>query len=191
MVGAEGAFEFGYRECGEVTVRKAREGDIDAVERIYDAIHAEEESGKLVTGWIRGVYPVRETAEKALERGDLFVMEEAGGIVGAAVINKAQVDVYSLGSWMHEAPDDEVCVLHTLVISPAEAGKGYGRAFVDFYESYALENGCTELRMDTNARNTAARAMYGKLGYTEIGTVPTVFNGIPNVQLVLLEKNKK
>ena len=42
--------------------------------------------------------------------------------------------------------------------------------------------------MDTNARNEAARAMYRKLGYREIGIVPTVFNGIEGVQLVLLEK---
>lgn len=42
--------------------------------------------------------------------------------------------------------------------------------------------------MDTNERNSRARAMYVKLGYKEIGIVPTVFNGIPGVGLVLLEK---
>lgn len=42
--------------------------------------------------------------------------------------------------------------------------------------------------MDTNAKNTAARGFYKKLGYSEIGIVPCVFNGIPDVQLVLLEK---
>ena len=36
--------------------------------------------------------------------------------------------------------------------------------------------------------NMTARAMYKKLGYKEIGIVPTVFNSIPDVQLVLLEK---
>ena len=44
-------------------------------------------------------------------------------------------------------------------------------------------------RMATNAKNTAARAMYRKLGYAEIAIVPTVFNGIPGVDLVLLEKH--
>jgi ribosomal protein S18 acetylase RimI-like enzyme len=43
--------------------------------------------------------------------------------------------------------------------------------------------------MDTNVRNERARTMYRKLGYKEIAIVPTVFNGIPNVQLVLLEKH--
>jgi hypothetical protein len=37
--------------------------------------------------------------------------------------------------------------------------------------------------------NKAARTMYQKLGYKEIGIVPTTFNGIPGVDLVLLEKN--
>ena len=43
--------------------------------------------------------------------------------------------------------------------------------------------------MDTNAKNETARAMYRKLGYRETGVVPTVFNGIPDVRLVLLEKH--
>jgi hypothetical protein len=42
--------------------------------------------------------------------------------------------------------------------------------------------------MDTNARNTRARAMYKRLGYSEPDIVPCVFNGIEGVQLVLLEK---
>ena len=42
--------------------------------------------------------------------------------------------------------------------------------------------------MDTNERNKRARAMYSKLGYKEAGIVPTVFNGIEGVGLVLLEK---
>ena len=42
--------------------------------------------------------------------------------------------------------------------------------------------------MDTNAGNSRARAMYKKLGYSEAGIIPTVFNGIEGVSLVLLEK---
>ena len=83
----------------------------------------------------------------------------------------------------------DVCVLHTLVISPSAFRRGLGRAFVEFYESWAKEHGFYELRIDTNVKNAGARAMYRKLGYKEIGVVPTVFNGIPDVNLVLLEKN--
>ena len=43
--------------------------------------------------------------------------------------------------------------------------------------------------MDTNALNLPARRLYKHLGYREVGIVPTTFNGIPGVQLVLLEKH--
>ena len=168
--------------------RKAEKKDIDRIAQIYERIHEEEESGAVTIGWIRDVYPVRQTALDALSRGDLFVLEEDGRAAAAAVINRVQVPCYREGAWKHEAAEDKVMVLHTLVVDPAAGGKGLGKAFVDFYEQYAAENGCTELRMDTNARNTRARRMYRKLGYEEIGVVPCVFNGIPDVQLVLLEK---
>lgn len=92
---------------------------------------------------------------------------------------------------VRHVPDEDVCVLHTLVISPECTGKGckgYGRQFLAFYEQYALEPGCSELRLDPYENNKAARAMYGKHGYTEVGIVPTELNGIPDVKLVLLEK---
>ena len=45
-------------------IREARPVDLDAIEKIYDNIHAAEESGKAKIGWISGIYPVRATAEE-------------------------------------------------------------------------------------------------------------------------------
>ena len=169
-------------------IRKAEEKDIDAVAAIYAHIHEQERAGKVTIGWLPGIYPVRGTAEAALARGDLFVYEEEGRVLAAAVINQTQVDAYADGKWTYPARDDEVMVLHTLVVEPTAGGRGIGRAFVAFYERYAREHGCTVLRMDTNAKNAAARRLYQKLGYGEPDIVPCTFNGIPGVQLVLLEK---
>ena len=171
-----------------VQIRKATAADLDAVALIYSHIHTEEEQGRAVIGWQRGIYPERETAEKALERDDLFVEKWDGIVVGTAIINQQQVDVYAGAPWKYEAPDDHVMVLHTLVIDPQTSARGLGRAFVAFYEQYAKEHGCSCLRMDTNVRNTRARGFYQKLGYEEIAAVPCLFNGLKGVELVLLEK---
>ena len=170
-------------------IRKAAEADIPAVAGIYDKLHTEEEAGRATIGWIRGVYPTEDTARQALSRDDLFVLEDSGSIVGAAIINQTQVDAYSGGPWAFDAEDAEVMVLHTLVIDPDAAGHGFGKQFVAFYEDYARKNGCKVLRMDTNSRNARARAMYARLGYREAGIVSCVFNGIEGVGLVLLEKS--
>ncbi len=170
-------------------IRKAFLSDLDGVAAVYEAAHEAESHGLTTTGWQRDIYPTRATAAAALNRDDLFVLTADGRICGTAVINQLQVDVYAGASWEYDADDNSVCVLHTLVISPDVRGKGFGAQFVKFYENYARENRWMELRMDTNARNASARKMYAKLGYTEIGIVPTVFNGIPGVDLVLLEKH--
>lgn len=172
-------------------IRKATKNDIDCITKIYDGIHDGEKKGKTVIGWIRGVYPTVKTAQEALARRDLFVMEDEGEIVASAVINQIQVDAYKQAPWKHAAKDNEVMVLHCLTVDPCRNGKGYGKAFVAFYEEYARRHNCFALRMDTNARNTRAREMYRKLGYEEIGIVTCVFNGIPNVRLVCLEKSLK
>lgn len=172
-------------------IRKAAARDLDAVELLYSRIHDAEEAGIITTGWLRTIYPTRATAEAALARDDLFVLEDGTHIIGSAIINRIQVDVYEGAPWENAVPDDQVCVLHTLVISPSVHGKGYGHQFVEFYEAYAESLGCTELRIDTNERNLAARMMYAGHGYREIATVPTVFNGIAGVNLVLMEKPMK
>ena len=169
-------------------IRKAEKNDLDSVVALYEEIHAAEEAGTVTTGWIRGIYPSRESAKASLDRNDLFVLEENGSILASGIINRIQVDVYAGAPWKHVVPDDQVCVLHTLTVSPASFGKGYARAFLRFYEEYAWQAGCPELRIDTNAVNRSARAMYRKHGYDEIAIVPAVFNGIPDVRLVLLEK---
>ena len=171
-----------------MTIRQATAADISAVASIYDAIHTAEEAGQAVIGWVRGVYPTENTAQAALDRGDLFVMESEGKVAGSAIINQSQCDGYETACWQYPADEREIMVLHTLTILPDTAGQGLGRAFVAFYEQYARERGCRYLRMDTNERNTRARAMYAKLGYSEIGVIDTVFNGIKGVNLVLLEK---
>lgn len=170
-------------------IRKATQADIPAVADIYDHILTEEEAGRATIGWIRGVYPTQQTAQDALEAGDLFVLEADGAVAAAAKLNQIQVPEYANAQWRHpDAPEAEIMVLHTLVVDPAQAGKGYGSAFVQFYEDYARENGCPYLRMDTNAKNQAARKLYAHLGYWESGIVHCNFNGIPGVALVCLEK---
>ena len=169
-------------------IRPAAAHDLARIEEIYDAIHTAEEAGNVSIGWVRGVYPTRATAQAALDAGELFVLESDGTVYAAGRINSEQVPVYAEVPWAHDAAPEQVLVLHTLVSDPLVAGHGCGTEFVAFYEQYAREHGCTWLRIDTNARNVSARRLYARLGYREVDIVPGKFNGIPDVQLVCMEK---
>lgn len=168
--------------------RKATIQDLDRITEIYDEIITEEEHGNVTIGWVRDIYPIRKTAEDSILIGDMFVEECDDKIVAAAKINQEQVPEYCNASWEYDVADNQVMVLHTLVVSPHMNGKGYGSKFVNFYEEYALTCGCHYLRMDTNEKNVNARKLYKKLGYKEISIVPCEFNGINGVNLVCLEK---
>ena len=171
-----------------IDIRPATADDLPRIEQIYDAIHTAEETGAASVGWARGVYPTRATAQAALDDGALFVLEDDGVLVAAGRIDRTQVPVYAQVPWQYAAPPEQVLVLHTLVVDPTIAGHGYGTQFVRFYEQYAREHGCPELRIDTNAKNANARRLYAYLGYREAGVAPCTFNGIDGVALVCLEK---
>ena len=103
-------------------IRPAETRDLDAVAGIYNRIHDAEEQGRQTIGWLRDVYPVRQTAQAALDREELYVLETEGAVLGAAILNRTQVITYAQGHWAHDAPEEQVFVLHTLVIAPEAAG---------------------------------------------------------------------
>ena len=169
-------------------VRKATNADLSAIAAIYSAVHTEEECGRMTIGWNRKIYPTQQTAQDAIARGDMYVLEDGGSIVAAGLLNQLQVAEYALVDWEIRAEDEAVFVLHTLVVDPQKARRGYAAQFVAYYNDLAYALGCRTLRIDTNERNTAARRLYAKLGFRESGIIPCVFNGLEGVQLVCLER---
>ena len=101
----------------EAVITKAAAADLPAGAQIYEDPYI---------GWQSGVYPTLETARAALERDELFVQRRGEKVVGSAIINQTQVDVYAQAAWQYPAQDSQVMVLHTLVIDPSESAHGYG-----------------------------------------------------------------
>lgn len=56
-------------------IHRGTKEDIAQVAAIYDHILTEEEEGRAVIGWIRGVYPTENTAKEAVKNDDLFVYD--------------------------------------------------------------------------------------------------------------------
>ena len=169
-------------------IRKACKADIPAIAAIYDRLHDAEEAGKAEIGWVRGVYPTKGTAQAAFERGDLFVMEEGGKVVGAAILNQTQVPEYYGAPWEIPASDEEVMVLHTLTIDPKRAGQGLARQMIAFAEDSARKQGKTVMRFDTGTENEVSNHLYPAIGYHLADVVDTFFMGYTHRPLNLYEK---
>ena len=105
-------------------IRKATAADIDSVEQSYLQLLDHEALHGGHTNWVRDVYPTRATAEGALSEGTLFVLEEDGVVRGSMILNQTQLPEYAGIDWAY--PAQQVLVIHTLCIPPAQAGRGYG-----------------------------------------------------------------
>ena len=168
-------------------IRLARPSDLDGVARIYDEILHDADCLRF-TNWQPGKYPCRATAERALNEGWLYVMEEDGEITATAILNKEQLPEYDKLPWSIHAPREQVFVIHTLCVPPSRGGQGRARQFVAFSEELGRSLGCTALRLDTYEGNEPALSMYPKLGYRTVGKTLFHFQNIIWENLTCFEK---
>ncbi|MGM9608464.1 MAG: GNAT family N-acetyltransferase [Oscillospiraceae bacterium] len=169
-------------------IRKGTAADLDGCAQVYEEHLNHEAATVNYTNWLKGAYPTRATAEKALAAGTLYVDEEDGVIVGCANLNHIQPAEYANIPWSIPAEGDEVLVIHTLVFRPTRTGGGRGRRFVAFAEALAKEQGCKVIRLDTYEGNEPAKAFYPKLGYHYAGLAEFFFEKFILENLVCYEK---
>lgn len=170
-------------------IRPALPSDLPVVAGIYEEIlDLEDRRPASYTNWQRGKYPTLDTARGALEEGTLFVLEEAGQLCGAVILNGVQLPEYDKIHWQFPAEKDRVMVIHTLVVSPRFSGHGKAREMIAFCEEEARRQGKTVMRLDTYEGNVASNAMYPKLGYRFAGHASFLFQGFLNEVLNCYEK---
>ena len=158
-------------------IRKATAADLPRIGEIYAAIFDKEDQGPAYTNWLRGSYPTTEDARKALETGTLYVGEEDGALWGVVNLNGIQLPEYDKISWSIPAGREEVGVIHTLCIHPAQSGKGLAKRMAAFCEETARAQGKTVIRLDTWEGNAPANRLYPSIGYRFAGGPEFLFHG--------------
>lgn len=150
--------------------------DIDELEVLYDDLNDYLETNSNYPGWIKGVYPVRETAATGIESNNLFVLKIDGVIAGSVILNHKPENAYNEVSWDMEADYKDVIVVHTLVVNPKFMRQQIAWKLMQFAQQYAIEHGIKSIRLDVSIHNIPAIALYEKLGYKYISTVDLGLN---------------
>ena len=161
-----------------ITVRKAQYRDIDAVEASYTELLIHEKEYGAYTVWQMGVYPTRETAEKGLVDGGLYVAVMDNDICGSMIVDRTQPEEYKAVNWNVSTQPNRVLVIHLLCIRPSKSGLGIGSTLVRFAVDLAQALRCVSVRLDTGAQNLPARALYRSLGFTLAGSSPMKIGGV-------------
>ena len=159
-------------------IRKARPGDLSAIEAAYDEHFQYEEQHEAYTVFRKGVYPTKSDAEKAILSDEMYIYEENDVLAGSMIANRLQPVEYAGIPWKDGLAENEVMVIHLLMVRPGMSGKGIATALLKYAADLARTQGCRFLRLDTGAQNIPAVSLYKKNGFNIIAAAPKKVGGV-------------
>ena len=114
-------------------------------------------------------YPSKTAFVRDVERGELYVIEENGIVLGTIVISTIMDEEYVPIEWL--TPNGNSTYIHRLSIHPDHQGKGLAQQLMDFAENYSRKNGFVSVRLDTFSQNHRNQRFYEQRGYQKLGDI--------------------
>jgi len=164
-----------------IHIEKAVESDLDSIGKLYEDICGYLETHRNYPGWKKGVYPIRQDAEKGLAADALYIARIGAETAGTIILNHEPEAGYRNGKWLTTDDYRYICVIHTLAVHPDFLKCGIGTELLMFAEQVAREEQCISIRLDVVKENIPAEQLYQKCGYQPAGTVSLGYeaDGIP------------
>ena len=159
-------------------IRRAAVNQFSAVRAFYDAVIDGISSSGDSVGWKKDSYPTSDFLMDSIRKGELFIAEEKGTIIGAMVLNHKAGDEYKKVQWTVQAEDAEVTVIHALAVLPSYQGKGYAKQMVQSVIDCSRGDGQKAIRIDVLQRNRSAKALYTGIGFRYLETLPMFYEDV-------------
>ena len=159
-------------------LQKADSRDLDQIASLYDAVidYLDQKQKINYPGWLKGIYPNRQTACDGLNEGSLFILNQDDLILGSVILNHVPEKAYQGVSWKIDCQDHEMLVVRTLAIHPDYLYQGLGKQMMGLIKKYALSEGMKTIRLDVCIQNTPAIRLYERSDYQYIDTVDLGLN---------------
>ena len=115
------------------------------------------------------LYPSRTVLENDVARGELYLLEDASGLLGIIALTPEMDKEYESVSWL--TPNQGNLYVHRLAIDPSYQGLGYAQQLMTFAESFARDENYASIRLDTFSQNPRNQRFYEQRGYSRLGNV--------------------
>ncbi len=160
-------------------VRKTK---IDDIDRVMEIISLTREYFKVegIPQW-QGAYPERERILDDVSRGESYVCEKDGMVVGvSAIISGIEPDYLKIfeGAWRNDR--NYVC-MHRVAVHPDAKGTGVAAMLVEKACMIARNYGIFDIKCDTHEVNINMRRMLEKNGFEYCGIIYLSSDGEPRV----------
>lgn len=118
--------------------------------------------------WDLDSYPSRAYFAEAIATGHLYVAEQDGRILGAAVLDGRERPEYAQVPWGIETKAKEALVMHVLGVLPECRGRGVATFMLRDMQRLCREMGARTLRLDALSCNGPACRLYPRVGYRSV-----------------------
>lgn len=159
--------------------------DVDELEALYNKINDYLESTINYPGWVKDIYPTKETAIEGIQEGCLYILRNKNDIVSTVILRNKPEDAYYQATWQKDMDYDQVFVIYTFVVNPEYNNRGLGKQTIEHIFELARNKGIKSIRLDVYENNIPAINLYEKCGFTYIDTVDLGlgFRGLDNFKL--------
>lgn len=144
---------------------------LDELEKLYDDLNDHLNQTVNYPGWIKGFYPVRQTALDGIEEKCLYILTIDGLIVASVIIRNTPEEAYHGVKWLTADDYNKIAVLYTYVVHPEYLKQGFGLRLMEHIIEACTRQGVRSIRLDVYEKNLPAVKLYEKCGFQYIDAV--------------------
>ncbi|MDO4536840.1 MAG: GNAT family N-acetyltransferase [Coriobacteriales bacterium] len=171
-------------------VTLATPADLDSIMELYFEAADAMEGTPHDCCWRRDGHPSPEFVGGLVATGSMLIAMEGDELIGAVGIDHDLGHDYGELAWLTCADDEQVAVLHLLVVKKAWRGRGLSRELLHVSLNEARARGMLTARLDATANNAPAIALYESEGFVIVGadSIDVGMPDKPTVPFVVMER---
>ena len=101
-----------------LTLQKAKPKDLDTIRGLYWKLLDSSDHYATVLQWKKDIYPADADWMAYIKKEEMYLIYQEENLIGAVAIANEQSAGYGKITWQIDASEDEVVVIHLLVIDP-------------------------------------------------------------------------
>ena len=152
-----------------MNVRLATTEDYPAIMALYYEASDAMEGTPHDCCWRRGGHPSEAFVQTIIADESYLVACEGSEIVGAVGIDHDLGHEYDDVAWLAGAAEEQVAVIHLLVVRLDYRGRGISRQLLRACLDESRARGMRSARLDATANNAPAIALYESEGFSRVG----------------------
>ncbi len=150
-------------------LKKASIRDLDQIRTLYWRLLDSSPKYGQILQWKKNIYPNDNDWNNYIVNDEMYLILEDMNVIGAVAVTNAQSKEYRKIHWKIKADDQEVAVVHLLMILPEYQGDGAATAALDEIIKQAVDKQKRVVRLDAIGTNVPAQKLYEKYGFVNCG----------------------